>query len=314
MFSVIIPLYNKSKYINRAIDSVLAQSYKDLELIVVDDGSTDDGKEKVEEYGDFVKLVSQENNGVSIARNNGIKSASKNYIAFLDADDYWHPNYLQTIRNGIINYPNAGIWGTSYGFGNLTLYTGSGEFEVVQDYFKIAIHNTLFFTSAVVVKKDFFDLHQGFNSQLKRGEDLDLWFRIIAYYGQGAYCDDRLVWYEHGDSTSATKSDFPIQQSLVGNILKDNYLDNVIFDSSYFKSQFKDFCFKYVLFNIYPYLMNPKNDNAISKILNKVGERYILISFWYQLPKSFVKSLFANKMFNSFFRNYMKFCFRYIYN
>mgnify|MGYP003661299564 CR=1 FL=1 len=95
MFSVIIPLYNKKHYVSRAIDSVLNQTFQDFEVIVVNDESTDGGVELVKEkYGEQVHLLNQKNQGVSVARNTGIEQAQFPYIAFLDADDYWHSDFL----------------------------------------------------------------------------------------------------------------------------------------------------------------------------------------------------------------------------
>ena len=92
--SVIIPTYNRSKYVTKAIDSVLAQTYRDFEIIVVDDGSTDNTKEVLKPYTDRIKYLYQENTGVSAARNAGIRAAGGQWIAFLDSDDEWLPEKL----------------------------------------------------------------------------------------------------------------------------------------------------------------------------------------------------------------------------
>ncbi|NIP54606.1 MAG: glycosyltransferase [Phycisphaerae bacterium] len=94
--SVIIPLYNKGKYIGRALNSVLAQTYEDFEVVVVDDGSGDDGPDIVRQYKDKrLRLIQQENAGPGAARNRGIAETTGNYIAFLDADDEWLPDFLK---------------------------------------------------------------------------------------------------------------------------------------------------------------------------------------------------------------------------
>ena len=93
--SVVIPVYNSSEYIARTIESVLAQTHKPDEIIVVDDGSTDETRQKVTQYEPKVKYIYQTNAGTSAARNTGIKTSSSEWIAFLDADDEWLPEYLQ---------------------------------------------------------------------------------------------------------------------------------------------------------------------------------------------------------------------------
>src|ERR1044072_1267030 len=121
--SIIIPLYNKAPYVRRALDSIQAQTFSDFEVIVVDDGSTDEGARIVESYTDArVRLVTQPNAGPGPARNRGIAEAKGEFIAFLDADDEWLPDYLSeslrllesygtqaaTISSGYIEYP-AGV-------------------------------------------------------------------------------------------------------------------------------------------------------------------------------------------------------------
>jgi glycosyltransferase involved in cell wall biosynthesis len=105
--SVIIPTYNRAHCIADAIDSVLAQSYHDFELIVVDDGSTDNTCEVVTFYNDRLKYIKQLNNGVSAARNNGINAAQGEWIAFLDSDDTWEPDKLKLQVDDIRLHPKA---------------------------------------------------------------------------------------------------------------------------------------------------------------------------------------------------------------
>lgn len=115
MFSVVIPLYNKGLHIKKTIESVLSQEFQDYELIIVDDGSTDDGVSVVKAFNDSrIKLIQQSNQGVSAARNRGIKEARANFIAFLDADDEWLSCHLCTLSRLIKKYPCAGIYSTAY--------------------------------------------------------------------------------------------------------------------------------------------------------------------------------------------------------
>src|SRR5690554_2358538 len=107
MFSVVIPLYNKEKYISLTLKSVLNQSFKDFEILIVNDGSTDRSVEVVKKFDDSrIRLVDQPNAGVSAARNKGIKEAKFDWVAFLDADDRWDVEFLSEIANAIKKYPN----------------------------------------------------------------------------------------------------------------------------------------------------------------------------------------------------------------
>ena len=117
MISVVVPLYNKKSSIKSTIESVLAQTYKDFELIVVDDGSTDGSADVVKSFDDNrIRLISKENGGVSSARNEGIREAKNEFISFLDADDLWDKDFLLEIDKLINDFPEAGILGTSYSY------------------------------------------------------------------------------------------------------------------------------------------------------------------------------------------------------
>jgi len=113
--TVIIPLFNKEKYITRALSSVLKQTMQDFEIIVVDDGSTDRGAQKVRMMEDHrIKLMQQPNRGVSAARNVGVQEAKTDIVAFLDADDEWTSEFLETILHLRDVYPGAGLYATAY--------------------------------------------------------------------------------------------------------------------------------------------------------------------------------------------------------
>ena len=115
MFSVIIPLYNKAPYLQRALDSVYAQSCPADEIIIVNDGSTDGGDLIAKSQRDpRVRVIDQPNQGVSVARNTGIAAASQPYAAFLDADDEWMPGFLTRIKEMVGRFPEAGLYGTGF--------------------------------------------------------------------------------------------------------------------------------------------------------------------------------------------------------
>lgn len=113
--SVVIPLYNKAPYVAAAVRSVLAQTVADFELIVVDDGSLDDGAEIVKRFDDpRLRLVRQDNQGESAARNTGVALAESDLMAFLDADDEWTPSHLEVLLRLAGRFPGAGILATAY--------------------------------------------------------------------------------------------------------------------------------------------------------------------------------------------------------
>lgn len=191
-FTVVIPLYNKERHISRAIASVLNQTHRDLELIVVDDGSTDRGVSKVKMIKDpRIRIIKQENSGVSAARNRGITEASSEFIAFLDADDAWKPNFLEVIQSLIEDYPEAGAYGTGYEFSyqsskrvlpNSILSFEKDWHGLVDDYFRAAMSSPLLSASSVVIPKKVFNNIGLFTVGVKRGEDLEMWCRIALNY------------------------------------------------------------------------------------------------------------------------------------
>ena len=232
MFSVIIPLYNKEDTVKRAIDSVLNQTFQDFEIIVVDDGSTDQSVKQVEAINDSrLKIISQDNAGVSAARNRGIQEAGYEYLAFLDADDQWLPGFLETISHLISNYTACVVYGTRYFFGmpdekatRPCLVRGlSDDFSgVMDDYFTIAAKSDPpIHASAVVVKKSAIDQIGGFPLGIKSGEDLLTWARL-ACMGPVAYSMEpkSIFWLEPAHVYAGKPSRVPDPGDRVGRELK----------------------------------------------------------------------------------------------
>ena len=213
MFSVVIPLYNKAKYIENAVASVLEQTWPDFELIVVNDGSTDGSRERLTGFADRrLQVVDQPNAGVSVARNTGAKHARFSYIAFLDADDWWHPHFLEEMKRLIAQFPDAGLYGSRYYIVKNGLHTPAqigvptGFSAGYIDYF--AVYAQTFWVpincSFVVVNKLAFEQQNGFNPGLKFGEDFDLWVRIalrhrVAYVNQ-------LLAYSNQDADTTNRA------------------------------------------------------------------------------------------------------------
>ena len=117
MISIVIPLYNKKDQVSNTIATVLAQTYQDFEVIIVNDGSTDDSVAEVEKVQDSrIRLIHQQNAGVSVARNRGIEASKGDLIAFLDADDEWNPGYLESQYQLFRKYPDCSVFACNYEF------------------------------------------------------------------------------------------------------------------------------------------------------------------------------------------------------
>jgi glycosyltransferase involved in cell wall biosynthesis len=178
--SVVIPAYNRVATLARAIDSVLEQSYKADEIIVVDDGSTDATSEVAKMY-DEVSLLRQKNMGVSSARNNGVMMAANEWVAFLDSDDTWHPEklkeqvaYHQKNKRCKVSYTDE-VWirdDKEVSIPKKFQKPEEATFETCLSYCNIA-------PSSVLMQKKLFDSLGGFDESLEVCEDYDFWLRIL---------------------------------------------------------------------------------------------------------------------------------------
>lgn len=181
MISVIIPLYNKENEIARAIESVLSQTFQDFELLIINDGSTDNSLSIAKSFSDKrIKIFSKSNGGVSSARNHGIRQAENKWIALLDADDWWAPSFLISLLELSAKYPEASIYCCRYVHVN-----DQGEVihlnrfpDEVEGYFELYNHLFAVNSSSVLVRKRVFDDCGYFDELLTHGEDTDMWIRI----------------------------------------------------------------------------------------------------------------------------------------
>lgn len=190
-FSVIIPLYNKSEYIEKTIQSVLNQDFSDYEIIVIDDGSMDNGIAILKQFKDRrINLYEQKNKGVSATRNKGVSIANGKYIALLDADDVWYCNHLTELQRQINQFPDAGLYCNNYEICLDKNTKRNAQFNfsyktdclIVRDFFRASIINSVAWTSAVAFHKDKFNAVGGFDVGLDTSEDLDLWIKLALRY------------------------------------------------------------------------------------------------------------------------------------
>jgi glycosyltransferase involved in cell wall biosynthesis len=206
--SVVLPLYNRANTIPRALDSILRQTSPDFEIIVVDDGSTDQGPEIVKRMTDpRIRLIRQPNRGVSAARNRGIAEARAPMIALLDADDAWRPEFLEAMLGLAERLPGAGMYvsgmcihcvdGSAWDV--FAVVPGGQTAGLIEDYFAAPEEGTFAGSSSIMLPKQVLDEVGGFPEGEPMGEDQDLWARIALKHP--AACDTRVLadlWLDQG--------------------------------------------------------------------------------------------------------------------
>lgn len=206
-FSIVIPLYNKEKYIGDTVCSVINQTYKNFEIIIVDDGSTDNSLKVVEAINDDrIHIVKKINGGVSDARNVGILNSNCDWISFLDADDMWTQTYLFEVNRMINAYPEADIIATDYLINdkasNRDLIIKEGY---LNNYFELSFEHYLFNSSSITIKRDKINDIKGFNTGLRSGEDTEAWYRLFKNKNRIAYLPKPLSIYKKNDITEVKR-------------------------------------------------------------------------------------------------------------
>ena len=184
-FSIIIPVFNKELFVSNTLKSVLSQTFSDFEIIVVNDGSTDDSEEIILTLQDErIRYFYKENEGVAVARNFGILQSKAAFICFLDADDYWYPTFLEVMYSYIITFPEQSVFACAIEIETLKntfpaqySITKKDTFEIV-NFFEASQKESVLWTSSVAIKKAIFDKVGSFDISIKKGEDTELWIRI----------------------------------------------------------------------------------------------------------------------------------------
>ncbi|MBN1346448.1 MAG: glycosyltransferase family 2 protein [Phycisphaerae bacterium] len=228
--TVVVPLHNKQTTVERALRSVLDQTVRDFEIVVVDDGSTDQSAAAAERIGDpRVRLIRQANGGVSMARNRGIEAASAPVIAFLDADDAWMPEFLETVLRLRKRFATCHVYATNYviacdnGQCRLPIIRGipRGPWEgVLRGYFAIACRSDPpLFTSAVAARKETLLDVGGFPEGVTSGEDLLTWARLAGRHDI-AYASEPLSIYTFRTAEWGPSARPPDPDDVVGRELR----------------------------------------------------------------------------------------------
>ena len=287
-FSVIIPLYNKAPYVAKAIGSVLAQTFTDYELVVVDDGSKDDSAEmaaKAMAGRPDCRLIRQENAGVSMARNNGVAASQGDYLCFLDADDWWEPTFLEEMSKLIVEFPDAGIYGTGYTIVNETKHkTRVAPIGVEAGFEKGYINYCRVYAKtlampltsiSVAIPRPVFDEMHGFPKGIKLGEDFLLWIHIalkhkvaflnkpLAYYNQDVDAANRGVGRLHNP-----------EEHMLWNLADLEPLEQS-------NADYKQLVDNLRTYGLYPYFLSRKYHDAAKKELDKVD--------WMRQPKKVMR-------------------------
>lgn len=270
MISVVIPLYNKAHTIVNTLNTVLNQTYKDFEVIIVNDGSTDNGIEIINQnYNDKrIKIINQENTGVSAARNRGVEESKGEFIAFIDGDDEWHPEYLSTMYELIVKYPEAGLFlcaGLICNANGSIGYRIAAKYEGVKCKINVFENPEVFsHTSATIIRKSIFYKTHQFIRGMNKFED-KLLIQAIALITDTIYCGIPLSKYRGGIPGQLTQMNQKTHESIDSEIL---YFNMIVEDYKK-NSSFKDnklfpIFFKYILRHSIKLALKNKNNSIIN--------------------------------------------------
>lgn len=286
VISVVIPVYNKEKFIENTIYSVLNQTLSDFELIIVDDSSTDKSLSIIDSIEDKrIKTYSIKNSGVSKSRNYGVEKSTSNLIAFLDADDLWKKNHLEQLYKLYLENPNCGMYAMSY-MKNINFksykksYFGLSNFSgILENFFTSSSVDCIASSSSVMIPLNVFKKINGFNENLKKREDTALWIKIALNYkiAFSTITTVEIVITEHGNHLSKSHENpwcffdlFKFQEQ--NNVDLKKFLDlNRFSEAINFKLNKEHNNFKIITKSI-----NYRNLNFKQKILIKTPFRILL--------------------------------------
>lgn len=208
LVSVVIPTYNRAGMLDQALRSVCAQTFKDYELIVVDDGSSDNTAEVVEKYAPRIKYLPKKNGGVASARNLGLKAAGGDLIAWLDDDDYFLPGKLEKQAGYMAAHPEVGLVYTGMLMIDTTgayparTYAIPPRYKSCREVRNALINNCFFGNSTVMMRKECFDRTGLFDESMKHTVDYDMWLRAAAYFRFDCVPEVLTVYRWHGRQIS----------------------------------------------------------------------------------------------------------------
>ncbi|WP_299364569.1 glycosyltransferase family A protein [Winogradskyella sp.] len=202
-FSVVVTVYNKSDFIENTVNSILNQSFENFEVIVINDGSTDNSAEIIKTFKDQrLKLITTKNQGASKSRNLGIKQAKCNYIALLDGDDIWDLNYLDYMFRAINTYPNQKIFTASVSqkyeerIIPLKYNINQNGLFGIHNYFEASKAHSIITSSSVVFHKSILEKTGLFDPSIVSGQDTDMWIRF-GLFNEVVFINKVLATYNY---------------------------------------------------------------------------------------------------------------------
>lgn len=285
-FSIVIPLYNKQNFISDTIKSVLLQSHVNFELLIIDDGSTDESVSRVLDFSDRrIRLIRKNNGGVSSARNKGIEESAYSYVSFLDADDIWEPTYLEEQSKLIHDFPDAAMWGMNFSpvakgiEENLETGLPKNYRGYVFHYFSMKRVSDLFHSSSVVIKKEAINKVGLFDQRIKYSEDLDMWYRIILNFPVVFY-NKIMVKYLLDAENRALNKKYKLKDFLPYYVSKFN-------DYCKVDKEFSNFIHTFSAAHIRNYYFGSKEEREDARLVikclkyNDIHPKY---RYWYKTP------------------------------
>lgn len=302
MISVVIPLYNKAHTIVNTLNTVINQSYKDFEVIIVNDGSTDNGVEVIQKHftDNRIRIINQKNAGVSAARNKGVEESKGEWIAFLDGDDEWHPEYLSIMQSLIHKYSSAGLFlcaGLIHNADGSISYRIASKYEGIKSPINL-FHNPEVFshTSATIVNKNIFNKTHRFIVDMHKFEDY-LAFQATALITPVIYCGLPLTKYNGGIKGQLTQQNKHNPQTIQSEI---KYFNILMQD--YKQSNYKDKTFiifiKYFLRHSFKIMLQQNDKEKINTYIydlsSPIKQLFNPIEFYFIKKYRYIAILWIN--------------------
>lgn len=280
LISIIIPVYNSEKYIERCIESVLNQTYQNIEIVIVNDGSIDSSEALIEKYLDKDKriiIINQKNCGVSAARNNGIKKSSGKYITFIDSDDYYEDDAIETLYN-CIKKTNCDLVRGNYRVikNKKVIEEGNVVPGKINDFYDL--YNKIFdnsipsYSVLLLIKKDFiFNNNIFFDENIAMMEDTIFYINILSKY-PNIYFDNKIIYNYEYNQSGASKSSKYYERNMYNTISVNNKIK--------------------ILLNGRKYDITKLNSNSYNIIVNYLFSLYCILEkkHWEKILKTITKN------------------------